>query len=602
VAAFFPLLFWPGIMGDFMKYLPITVIITLSSSLFVALVVSPTVCSLWGRADTKRAVGDHWFVRLYTRLLAKAVDYRVVTLALAVLVLAGLGWVYSRANLGVDLFPDIDPDRALINIRNPQGTNIHESDSLAREVERRVAPFRAQYDHLITNVGSSSNDMGVFTGMGSGPHVANLTLVFKDYEVREEPSADVVKEIRGKLSDIPGAEIKVAKEEEGPPTGAAVTVRIIGRDFQTLAELSEKARQMIATVPGLVNLRSDLEVTRPELAFQVDRRRAMLLGVNTAVIGNFLKMAIFGREVGTYRQFNDEYDITVRLPLEKRVNIEDIFTLRVPNAVGRAVPLSSLGEFQYQGGYGTVTRINRKRVVTLTGDSEGRLDTAVLKDVQDRLKKLSLPAGYRIEYAGKREEQQEATAFLSKAFIVAVLIITMILVTQFNSLKVPLIIMSTVVLSMGGVLVGLLALRIPFIIVMTGIGVISLAGVVVNNAIVLLAYARQLRARGLELTEAAIEAGRTRLRPVLLTATTTILGLIPMVTGISYDFHTFHWVTRSQSSEWWRSMATAVIFGLGFATMLTLVVVPCLYVALGGLKTTDSQGPLAEPASPAALE
>jgi len=587
VAAFFPLLFWPGIVGDFMKYLPITVIITLSSSLFVALVVSPTVSSCCARGTTHTSTRDHWFVGSYTRLLRAAIDLRYVTLALAVLVLALLFWLYHRAELGVQFFPDSDPDRALINIRSPQGTSIHESARLAREVERRIMAYRSEYDHLVTNVGSSSEDIGILTGMGSGPHVANLTLVFKDYEVRDRPSADIVAEIRDRLDDISGAEIKVEKEQHGPPTGAPVTVRIIGRDFQVLKTLSEKAKKMIATVPGLVNLRSDLEVTRPELAFQVDRRRAMLLGVNTALVGHFLKMAIFGREVGTYRQFNDEYDITVRLPLEKRVDIQDIFTLRVPNLRGQPVPLSSLGNFQYQGGFGTIHRINQKRVVTLTANNEGRLSSAVRADAQERLKNLKLPPGYQVRFAGEKDEEDKATAFLQKAFVIAILLIIMILVTQFNSLKVPFIIMSTVMLSMGGVLAGLVILRMPFGIIMTGIGAISLAGVVVNNAIVLLAYSRQLQAAGRNLLEAAIEAGRTRLRPVLLTATTTILGLVPMATGISFDFHTFQWVTRSQSSELWRSMAVAVIFGLSFATLLTLVVVPSLYVTLGGLRERD---------------
>jgi len=410
------------------------------------------------------------------------------------------------------------------------------------------------------------------------------------------PSADAVADIRRDLADIAGAEIKVEKQEEGPPTGAPVTVRIIGRDFKLLEELSERAKALIASVPGLVNLESDMEATRPELVFTVDRRRAMLLGVNTTVVGEFLKMAIFGREVGTYRQFNDEYDITVRLPLAERVNIEDLFSLRVPNITGQSVPLSSLGRFDYRGGFGTIHRSNQKRVVTLTGDAEGRLSTAVLKDVQDRLADLELPPGYQIRYAGEKEEQDKARAFLSKAFVVALLLILLILVTQFNSLTVPFIVMTTVVLSLVGVLAGLLICRMPFGIVMTGIGIISLAGVVVNNAIVLLDYTRRLQQRGLELLEAVVEAGQTRLRPVLLTAATTILGLTPMATGVAFDFHRFEWVSRSASSQWWRGMAIAVIFGLAFATLLTLVVVPTLYVTICQLVSGVVPGASEQPA------
>ena len=332
--------------------------------------------------------------------------------------------------------------------------------------------------------------------------------------------------------------------------------------------------------PGLVNLRSDHEATRPELAFRVDRRRAMLLGVNTAVVGNFLKTAVFGSEVGKYRQFNDEYDITVRLPPQQRTTIDDLFRLRVPNSRGEAVPLSSLGEFEYTGGYGTIRRVDQKRVITLTADAEGRLSTEVLADAQAQLAKLELPLGYTIEYAGEKEEQDKAQAFLSKAFVIALLLIVLILVAQFNTLIVPIIIMSTVILSLVGVFAGLLICSMPFGIIMTGVGVISLAGVVVNNAIVLLDYTRLLQRRGMNVLEAATQAGVTRLRPVLLTAVTTILGLIPMAIGVSYDFHRMVWATRSESSQWWASMAIAVIFGLAFATLLTLLVVPTLYVTL----------------------
>jgi multidrug efflux pump subunit AcrB len=435
-----------------------------------------------------------------------------------------------------------------------------------------------------------------------GPHLANVTLVFYDFVDRKRPSTEIIAAVRKDVADIAGAEIRVEKEQEGPPTGAAVTVRISGEDFKTLEHLSEQAKRMIANVPNLVNLRSDLEAERPELAFIVDRRIAMLLGVNTATVGNFLKMAIFGRKVGTYRQFNDEYDITVRLPLEDRVDIDDLYRLQIPNAAGDSVMLSSLGKFDYRGGFGTINRVDQKRVVTLTADAEGRLGTEVLSDVQKRLAKMDLPLGYEINYAGEKEEQDKAQAFLSKAFAIAILLVTMVLVIQFNSLMIPLIIMTTVVLSLIGALTGLLICNLPFGIIMTGIGVISLAGVVVNNAIVLLAYTRQLQEKGLGLLEAAAEAGVTRLRPVMLTALTTITGLIPMAIGISFDVHTFTWATRSESTQWWRNMAVVVIFGLGFATLLTLVVVPSLYVMLSrlwlrlGLKATDARHQMEKPA------
>jgi len=578
VAAFAPMVFWPGIMGGFMKYLPITLIITLLASLFVALVINPMFSSILvsrGRGDPAR---PNRFLRGYRRLLQAALEHRFTTVTLTVLLLIGLAIFYGKQGHGVELFPDSDPRRAVVDLRFPQGTNIRESDRLARIIEERLRPFAPHFERVITSVGSGGGGDPHMGGSGRGEHLASVTLTFHDYEIREVPSATIVAEIRQALADLSGAEIKVDKEEEGPPTGAAVTVRLIGEDFKLLEELSAQAKNLIADVPGLVNLRSDHEAARPELAFRVDRRRAMLLGVNTALVGNFLKTAVFGSEVGKYRQFNDEYDITIRLPLTQRQSVDDLFRLQVPNSQGRSVPLSSLGEFEYTGGYGTISRVNQKRVITLTADAEGRLGTEVLADAQQRLAQLDLPLGYDLRYAGEKEEQDKAMAFLSKAFIIALFLIVLILVAQFNTLIVPFIIMTTVILSLIGVFAGLLICKMPFGIIMTGVGVISLAGVVVNNAIVLLDYTRLLQRQGMELIAASVQAGATRLRPVLLTAATTILGLIPMAVGVSYDFHKMAWVTRSESSQWWASMAIAVIFGLTFATLLTLVVVPALYV------------------------
>ncbi len=358
LAAFSPLLFWPGIMGDFMKHLPVTLIITLSSSLFVALVINPTFCSIVAKAATNKAARDHLFIRAYRAFLTAALSHRFTTIALSVLLLAGLAIAYDLWGLDSEFFPDTDPDRAMVNIRGPQGMNIRETNRLAEIAERRIDQYSKDLDHVVTNVGAPGEGAFSLGGDSSGPHVANITLVFNDYAERERPSAEAVKDIRQCLSDIAGAEIKVGKEKHGPPTGAPVEVRIMGKDFKKLEQLSEQARGMISSVPGLVNLRSDLEAARPELVFQVDRRRAMLLGLNARTIGDFLKTGIFGRGVGTYREYNDEYDITVRLPLSQRVNIEDLFRLKVPNPAGASVPLSSLGSFDYRGGFGTINRID----------------------------------------------------------------------------------------------------------------------------------------------------------------------------------------------------------------------------------------------------
>ncbi|MHC4700093.1 MAG: efflux RND transporter permease subunit, partial [Planctomycetota bacterium] len=728
VCAFLPLMFWPGIMGDWMKYLPFTLTLGLLASLFVGLIFNPVICSVWtGRASAPRP-REYWFIRGYRRIQQAGLRNPGMTLFLALCLLVAIVTLYGKIGQGTEFFPEGDPERAIVGVRAPQGTNIHETDQITREIEKRVEPYRQWLKHVITNVGSAGGGSASLTASAGGPHLASVTLVFYEFSERQRPSKEIIAEVRQAVSDISGAEIQVQSADMGPPTGAAVSVRLVGEDFKTLDELSEQARRMIAGVPNIVNLRSNLEATRPELAFTVDRRVAMLLGVNTATVGNFLKMAIFGTKVGTYRQFNDEYDITVRLPLAERVNIDDLYQLRIPNIAGEAVPLSSLGTFKYQGGFGTINRVDQKRVVTLAADAEGRLSSEVLADVQRTLLplgdtrlgagdvldwpalrdlllegkspsaasparriwnvlseqsqdvlaaalsqqdlseenrgqilmglneafgknalysqeafanpdfsdkaaqllergpetlteeevrflnrellvsawphviapsvRLEMPPGYEIRYAGEKEEQDEAQAFLSKAFGIALLLVTLVLVIQFNSFMVPLIIMTTVVLSLIGALAGLLICDLPFGIIMTGLGVISLAGVVVNNAIVLLAYTRELQRQGMELLAAAAEAGVTRFRPVLLTATTTIIGLLPMAIGISYDFHTFSWATKSESSQWWRNMAVVVIFGLGFATILTLVVVPSLYVMLSRMALRlGIKGPEAERSS-----
>ncbi|MCP4612522.1 MAG: efflux RND transporter permease subunit [Planctomycetes bacterium] len=582
VCAFLPLMFWPGIMGDFMKYLPITLSLGLLSSLFVGLVFNPTICSVWAGRVASRQKNENWFINGYRRIQGVGLRNPGVTLFLALCLLIGLVTLYGKIGKGTEFFPESDPERAIIDVRAPQGTNINETDRIVRIIEERIKPYKEYLEYVITNVGASGGGMDL-TATTGGPHLANVTLVFYDFAERVRPSSEIIAEIRKDIDDISGAEIKIEGEEGGPPTGAPVAVRLLGEDFKTLERLNSQLYRTIANVPNIVNLRSDLEATRPELAFTVNRRVAMLLGVNTATVGNFLKMAVFGTKVGTYRQFNDEYDITVRLPLARRLNIDDMYGLHIPNVLGKAVPLSSLGSFEYCGGFGTINRVDQKRVVNLTADAEGRLSSEVLMDVQKKLSEIELPIGYEITYAGEKETEDESRAFLGKAFGIALLLVVLVLVIQFNSLMVPLIIMTTVILSLIGALTGLLICGLPFGIIMTGIGVISLAGVVVNNAIVLLAYTRQLQLRGMDLITAAAEAGVTRLRPVLLTATTTIIGLIPMAIGISYDFHTFTWATKSETSQLWRNMAVVVIFGLGFATILTLVVAPSLYVMLSRL-------------------
>ncbi len=331
-----------------------------------------------------------------------------------------------------------------------------------------------------------------------------------------------------------------------------------------------------------MDIRDDYVEGTPTVRIRLDRQKAALFGLNTDNIGTALKTAYNGLEVSTYREGDEDYDITVQLAEAKRRVTDVLRELLLPTPSGKMVPLTTLARIEFAGGLGDIVRINHERVVTVKANvDENRIPGPVARAQAEKLlHEYPLPPGYRITFTGEFEFQKESEEFLSKAFMVALFLIFLVLVTQFNSVTQPFIIMTAVILSLGGAFLGLTLINSPFGIIMTGVGVISLAGVVVNNGIVLVDYINKLRQRGYELREAVMAAGATRVRPVLLTAITTILGLLPMVTGVSYDFHkmAISWV--SESSQWWRSMAIVVIFGLMVATFLTLFVVPTLYVMI----------------------
>jgi multidrug efflux pump len=290
-----------------------------------------------------------------------------------------------------------------------------------------------------------------------------------------------------------------------------------------------------------------------------------------------VKAAINGVKVGVFREGKDEYDILARLPEKDRHSLESLKRLTISGPLGEPVPMTSVAKASLESGVGAIMRLDQKRVVTISGDVAGRLANDVIREIDGRLKQdFNWPRGYSYKFTGEQREQEKAQAFLGKAFIAAIFLILIVLLTQFNSFTTPFIILTSVVLSLIGVFVGLLVTGTAFGVIMTGIGVISLAGVVVNNAIVLIDYYHQLMYGGVSSTDALIRAGTVRFRPVMLTAITTILGLVPMATGISFDFRKFAWDIGGESSQWWGPMAVAVIFGLGVATLLTLIVVPVL--------------------------
>ena len=574
LCAFGPMLFWPDIMGEFMSYLPRTLIIVLSASLFVALVFSPVVASATLKAGGKRsnkAKKDYTLlIRVYRVILQYALNHRALVVFIAIFMLIGTMVAYFGSGPEVELFPETDPNRSFIQIEAPQGTNLETTNGFALEVESIISG-EADLKFVTGEVGTAS-DFG-----GGEARKSTVSVEFVERDDRQESSAVVVDRIRDMLGQITGADIKVEKERMGPPVGAPVEIEFIGADVEVLSGLVENAKRLIADVPGLVDVKDDLSRAKPEIAFHVDREKATLLGLSTIEISNTIKAAVNGWRIGDYREGEEEYGIIARLPEKNRQTIAQIESLLIPTAKGDPVPLSSVATLEIGSGYGSIRHLDQKRLIRISANTAGRSSIEVLKDVQARLDRIELPAGYSIDYAGDQEEQQRSSAFLSKAFVIAIFLIFLVLLTQFNSLAQSMIVISSVVLSLMGVFLGLMITGMPFGIIMTGIGVISLAGVVVNNAIVLIDYINLLRKDGMELYDALVTAGTVRFRPVMLTAITTILGLTPMAVGISFDFRSLTLQVGGEMAVWWGPMAVAVIFGLAVATLLTLIVVPVLY-------------------------
>lgn len=592
LGAFIPMMFWPGIMGKFMYFLPLTVILALSGSLFVALVINPVLSAKYQTAKpvprgSLEQENLALVKRAYLKSLVWALEHKWAVLGIAIAALGSSGALFVFFGKGVEFFPEVEPKHAFVYLKAPEGTNLDGSDSLVSQVEKVVMEYQ-DIRYVVTNIGSVGGDP--FSQGGTGTHINRVALDFVDIHERSRPSSQVVDEIRTRLTSvIKGAELQVEKEKHGPPTGPPVNIEISGEEIQVLGELAALVRKQIRDIPGLVDLKDNFVKGKPEITIRVDKEKAALVGLDTYTIAYTVKAAVRGAKVGVFREGKEEYDILARLPEQDRHSVESLRRLTISGPKGEPIPLTSVANISLTTGLGAIQRLDQKRVVTVSGNVSGRLANDVIRDIKNRLQEMSWPRGYRFRFTGEQQEQDKAKDFLSKAFVGAIFIILLILIAQFDSFKVPLIIMSSVLLSLIGVFIGLLVCNMPFGVIMTGIGVISLAGVVVNNAIVLIDYHRQLMARGLGCKEALIQTGLTRFRPVMLTAITTILGLLPMATGVSFDFTTMRWDIGGESSQWWGPMAVAVIFGLGVATLLTLILVPVLLSLVYG--SNAKEGP-----------
>ena len=608
VAAFFPMVFWSGIMGQFMGYLPKTVIIVLTSSLAVAVFALPVFTSrLMPRVDADDEPDDNadiavedttdhvvpselgGIMRRYYDVLSYAISHRYMVLGggLGTLVLSFVA--YGALNSGVEFFPATDPDRATVAVQLPEGADLEATDRVVRTVEQMLSTVE-NVDVFVAEVGVAGGSSPL-EGSSQASNRARITVDFRPSADKARPGETVrktstngtIKELRALFATVPGAKVTINQEEMGPPVGKPVEVQVRGDDFHEVGAAAGQLLREIARIDGTADLETDYLVGRPELRLRIDRGAAKRVGVSTAQIGNVLRSAVAGTKASALRDGDEEHDIVVELVPEEKSDLQKILTLRVPGRLDTSpdtfpVPLSAVASYELAGGSGTIKHTDQDLVVTISGDVTSKdREAEVQAAVAAFLAEAELPPGMTARLGGSNDEQKDAQAFLGWAFGLAVSLILMVLVAQFDSLAMPVIILITVLLSLVGVLWGLIITGTPFGIIMTGIGVISLAGVVVNNAIVLLDYVQQLRKRGMDMREAVLKAGVTRFRPVMLTAITTTLGLVPMAVGISVDFFNFRLITGSSSAQFWGPMAVAVIFGLSFATVLTLVMVPTLY-------------------------
>jgi multidrug efflux pump subunit AcrB len=582
--AFFPIIFMPGIMGDFMSYLPVTVIIVLSSSLFVALVVNPVFCSRFlgaSEKDSKRLTESTGiFAKIqawYVRLLRKAVTMplRVAALA-AVVVFAGVV-LYGLIGKETIFFPAADPWTAVIRLEARQGTPLHETDRLVRQVEAIVKDVAVSMDHYSTTTGRSGADES---------NKATIRVEFVPYMERAVKGAEATERLKAALAGFRGAEVVLDEIQNGPPSGHDISYKVTGQDYSVIGSISESILSLLEAEPGLKGITSDYEPPKPEVFVSVDRRKAAYLGVSSLDIASTVRGAFNGSKAGTFRDGKDEYDVVLRYKDGQRNTIEQLRSLRVPRGGGESVVLADVAEIGVRSSEGVVKRKDLQRTVEVHADFKPGYEnkSAVKAGLEAAVKAMALPSGYKVETGSGTQEQQESTAFLMQAFMVAIFLIAIVLIVQFSSLVDPLIILSAVALSIGGVFWGYALTGKTFVIIMSGIGCIALAGIVVNNGIILVDYTNSRIKAGLPWRQAVVEAGRTRLRPVLLTAITTILGMVPMALGASFDVHSFGIVVGSEQSVFWEAFAWAMIFGLAFSTVMTLIVVPALLAAKMSIK------------------
>ncbi len=624
VAVFAPLLFWPGIIGEFMKYLPLTVIATLGASLLMALIFMPTLGALFGQRRPIEIV-DHetaplhtikGFTGLYVRLLGGLIRYPLVISLIALLLLVGVNMAYSKFGKGVEFFPEVEPERINVYVRTRGDLSVRERDQLVREVESRIVGM-PEFASVYANSGVVSADNAPEDTIGI------IAIEFIDWQQRRK-AKEIIKDIRQRTADLAGIFIEIIKQEGGPGEGKPIKIEISANNPELLNPAAAELVAGLQTIEGLVDIEDSRPLPSIDWKIEVDRSNASRFGADIATVGNGIQLVTNGIKVAEYRpdDADEELDIRIRFPPEYR-SLDQLDLLRIETPAG-LIPLSLFVERIAQPSVGTLKRSEERRILTVqAGADEGILVDDKLKEIRAWLQSdavqnaadsvlrsqsgviqtgtgsvLHADSGVTLTFKGEDRDQREAEEFLSRAFLIAIFMIFLILVAQFNNFYQTFLILSAVILSTIGVLLGLIITEQPFGIVMSGIGVIALAGIVVNNNIVLIDTFNVLRESGMEVREAVLRTAAQRLRPVLLTAITTILGLMPMVLAMNIDLVTREISFGAPSTQWWTQLATSIAGGLAFATILTLVLTPCLLMLGYRRQKVIARHPVSEPEKP----
>lgn len=593
IVVFLPLLFWPGVMGQFMKYLPITLIATLTMSLLVALILVPVLGGMVGKLDQSNKKQIKYIAAMevqplekikgitgrYVKLCSKLLNYPGRILLVAAAVLVAVMYLYGKFGKGVQFFPHVEPDTAAFLVHARGNFSLEEKNRIVSLVEKKLLQ-RKELKNVYTRVGDLSNG---YDTIGTDV-IGSVTIEFTNWQHRL-PASTLLEELLPQVDTIPGARVEVQQEKKGPVQGKDIQIDIIADDYDMLEPSVKKVRAYLDQMPGV----QDVEDTRPVPGIQwevdVNRAEAAKYEANIAAVGNMVQMVGDGLKVSTYRPFDsrDELDVVVRFPKIHRT-LKDLEALRLSIDQG-SVPLNHFMVKNAKQKVDHIDHTNGKAVMRLYANSKsGILTHANVQDIKVWVEQNPLPKGVEIVFKGEAEEKADTQKFLTQAFLVALFLILVVLVTQFDSFFSALLVLSAVVLSTIGVFIGLMITGQPFGIVMTGIGVIALAGIIVSNNIIFIDTFDLLVKEGVRVREAILRAGALRLRPIFLTKITCVLGLLPIMARMDIDFMSGSINVGAPSSAWWSQLSTAIVYGVSFASVITLIVTPCALMLRENIK------------------